>query len=212
MIHRRNAGDGFVTCSCGQAHWGLFGAAGLLLATEDQVLLQHRAKWSHHGGTWGIPGGALRPGETPLAGALREAWEEAGIPAAQVQARFGHILAHEGWSYTTVVASANEAVTPAPHDAESIEVRWVPQDEVEHLNLLPEFAASWPLLRQWLGRQLWWSRPEPVPDAMSTADLARYVGLDATPWAAEVGIWYPTPARGADSAKLRADRPGDVVI
>jgi hypothetical protein len=145
-------------------------------------------------------------------GALREAWEEAGIPAAQVQARLGHILAHEGWSYTTVVASASEAMTPAPRDAESIEVRWVPQDKVEHLNLLPEFAANWPLLRGWLGRQLWWSRPEPAPDAVSAADLARYVESETAPWTAEVGIWYPTPARGADSAQLRADHPDDVVI
>jgi ADP-ribose pyrophosphatase YjhB (NUDIX family) len=38
----------------------MFGAAGVLVwnRTTDSVLLQLRAEWSHHGGTWGIPGGA----------------------------------------------------------------------------------------------------------------------------------------------------------
>ncbi|MEK8228421.1 NUDIX domain-containing protein [Oerskovia sp. M15] len=58
---------------------GLAGAAGLLVARRDEdgrvahVLLQHRATWSDQGGTWGVPGGAIHPDETPEQGALREA-------------------------------------------------------------------------------------------------------------------------------------------
>ncbi|MDD9205221.1 hypothetical protein PU560_01925, partial [Georgenia sp. 10Sc9-8] len=58
---RRQSGDGWVQCGCGAEHWGLNGAAGLMLwrAAADQepsLVLQHRALWSHHGGTWGLPG------------------------------------------------------------------------------------------------------------------------------------------------------------
>ena len=58
-------GDGWVECTCGRRHWGLAGAAGLLVARRGQdgrvghVLLQHRAPWSDQGGTWGVPGGAI---------------------------------------------------------------------------------------------------------------------------------------------------------
>ena len=65
----------------GQRFWGRFGAAGLLVHDLRRgVLLQHRADWSHFGGTWGLPGGARHAGETAVQGALREAAEEAAVP------------------------------------------------------------------------------------------------------------------------------------
>src|SRR5690348_6784882 len=52
--------DGWTTCALGHRHWGRAGAAGLLLHRDGsagtEVLLQLRAVWSHHGGTWGTPG------------------------------------------------------------------------------------------------------------------------------------------------------------
>src|SRR3954465_11452407 len=57
-------GDGWRRCDRGHVHWGRYGAAGLLVvAPGPQVLLQHRAPWSHGGDTWGVPGGARRRGE-----------------------------------------------------------------------------------------------------------------------------------------------------
>ena len=71
--------DGWAFCALGHRHWGRAGAAGLLLhragADGCEVLLQHRARWSHHGGTWGTPGGALHHGERASEGALREVRE-----------------------------------------------------------------------------------------------------------------------------------------
>jgi hypothetical protein len=69
-------GDGWVQCDCGNKHWGLHGAAGLLLVRDSMVLLQHRAPWVHNGDTWGIPGGARDSHEDVIQGALREAVEE----------------------------------------------------------------------------------------------------------------------------------------
>ena len=51
-------GDGWIECRCGSRHWGIHGAAGLLLVRSGKILLQLRAPWVHNGGTWGIPGGA----------------------------------------------------------------------------------------------------------------------------------------------------------
>ena len=146
-------GDGWVTCTCGRRHWGLHGAAGLLLVRRHadgrvrDVVLQHRALWSDQGGTWGVPGGARAPDETAVEAALREAAEEAGIDPGPVRVLGTDVLDHGPWSYTTVLAEAAGALDPRPTDAESIEIRWVDADDVTALPLLPAFAAAWPHLR-----------------------------------------------------------------
>ena len=76
-------GDGWIQCTCGNKHWGLHGAAGLLLVRGGTILLQHRAPWVHNGDTWGIPGGARDSHESILDGAKREAREELGIDTTQ---------------------------------------------------------------------------------------------------------------------------------
>ena len=105
--------------------------------------------WSHHGGTWGIPGGAIAPDETPTEGALREAQEEAGIEPADVVVRSSYVLDHGTWAYTTVLAALRPGAPGMVREAddESLEVRWVPVDEVTALPLLPAFADAWPVLR-----------------------------------------------------------------
>lgn len=154
-----HAGDGWVDCSCGARHWGRFGAAGLLLAgtTDDgepAVVLQHRALWSHHGGTWGIPGGALAPGETPAAGAVREAVEEAGVPDGAVRVWASSALSHPEWAYTTVIGEMARPFTPTPTDAESLAVGWVAVADVASRALLPAFDDAWPGLVPLLGRRV----------------------------------------------------------
>jgi len=132
----------------GQRFWGRFGAAGLLVHDLRRgILLQHRADWSHFGGTWGLPGGARHAGESAVDGALREAAEEAAVPPDAVHVLFESVLDLGFWSYTTVVGQAVRPFEPHMADVESIELRWVPVDEVNALPLHPGFAASWPQLR-----------------------------------------------------------------
>ncbi len=143
-------GNGWTNCGLGHRHWGRHGAAGLLLVrTIDghrEVLLQHRAAWTSDGDTWGIPGGARDSHETPVQAALREAAEEAGIVADDVEVVGLWHDDHDGWEYVTVVAAAlTDMVLEA--NAESAELRWVPLDAVENLHLHPGFARSWPHVR-----------------------------------------------------------------
>jgi 8-oxo-dGTP diphosphatase len=140
-------GDGWTRCSLGHRHWGRFGAAGLLLCHGPSVLLQHRALWSHHGGTWGILGGARNSDESAVEAAAREAGEEAGVGAGSYAVLAEHVDDHGGWSYTTVVARAHEETTPTALTPETIEVRWVATDRFAELPLHPGFAASWPAVR-----------------------------------------------------------------
>jgi 8-oxo-dGTP pyrophosphatase MutT (NUDIX family) len=145
------SGNGWVTCAQGHQHWGLFGAAGVLVYVAEPdplVLLQHRAKWSHQGGTWALPGGAMDSEETPAEGALREADEEVMLDPKLVVPRGMYTDDHGGWAYHTVLAQAAEPVRVHSDDYESDGAAWLPASQVDGLGLHPGFAAAWPVLRQ----------------------------------------------------------------
>lgn len=152
---RHDDGDGFLRCACGHLHWGLYGAAGLLLRDPERgVLLQCRAEWTHHGQTWALPGGAVRGTETPSQAACREAEEEAAVPSAMVHVTAALTVDHGTWSYSTVLATARATPTVRATSAETAELRWVDPREVASYPLHPDFGAAWPMLADQLDREL----------------------------------------------------------
>jgi 8-oxo-dGTP diphosphatase len=146
--------DGWTHCDLGHRHWGLVGAAGLLVAHADaagvtRVLLQHRSAQVQHGLTWGIPGGALEHDESAERGAFREAREElSGVPD-DLTASDQVVDDHGGWSYTTVVAWTPHRFDPGTHGWETGDegYAWVTFDETDALLLHPGFGSSWPRVR-----------------------------------------------------------------
>jgi 8-oxo-dGTP pyrophosphatase MutT (NUDIX family) len=112
-----------------------------------RVLLQHRAAWSHHGDTWGIPGGARDSHESFEEAALREAAEESGLDQGLVTVRQSWHDDHGGWIYVTVQADVLVMPSLRPIGFESVAIRWVPLAEVDVLPLHPGFAATWPHVR-----------------------------------------------------------------
>lgn len=163
-------GDGWVYCAQGHRHWGRFGAAGLLLVGEQRAVLQHRAAWTHEGGSWALPGGARDSHEDPVATALREAHEEADIEPSAVTPLGWWRDDHGGWSYTTIVARARRPVSPRAANAESSEVRWWASAEIDRLPLHTGLAGAWPRLR------------EPPAPLRLVVDAANVVGSRPDGW------------------------------
>lgn len=144
----RDPGDAWVIAPTGERYWGRFGAAGLLAVDAERgILLQHRVGWSHHGGTWALPGGARHEHEDAGVAALREAREEAAVPPEAVRQRFWSVLDLGIWSYTTVIADVIVPFDPRIADAESVALEWVPVDAVADRPLHPAFASAWEHLR-----------------------------------------------------------------
>ncbi|AZA10629.1 hypothetical protein CGERO_01475 [Corynebacterium gerontici] len=149
--------------------WGKYGAAGLLLVYPENesfhVLMQHRASWTSQGDTWALPGGARDLGETPEQTAAREAYEETGVRSedyniVETRVTAGPFEADPqrpelagGWTYSTVLALAEEKLSLLPNE-ESYELRWVEAGDVEKLKLMPAFAQAWPELFTWIASRI----------------------------------------------------------
>lgn len=95
--------------SDGQRRWGRHGAAGVLFryaspGSPDRFYLAKRGVSTHQGGTWGIPGGALKDGENPEDAARREAFEEVGYGGPWRAESVFQDSPASNWSYWTYLA------------------------------------------------------------------------------------------------------------
>jgi 8-oxo-dGTP pyrophosphatase MutT (NUDIX family) len=114
------------------------GVAAVIRDDQDRVLLIRR----HDDGLWGLPAGAIDPGESPAAAAARETREETGL-----EVRATRILGAFGWprlrhqypngdivEYLVVVFRC-EVIGGAldPQDGEATELRWFTLDELAAL-------------------------------------------------------------------------------
>jgi 8-oxo-dGTP diphosphatase len=142
-------GDGWAQCDRGHQHWGVYGASGLLAVHHDatglpHILMQKRSLWSHHGGTWGLPGGARDSHEDSIVSALREAREEAALEGDGLRVQGVYLDDHGGWSFETVIAEASGLLEAIPANSESIELRWLSPAQLATKRLHPGFAETWP--------------------------------------------------------------------
>jgi len=146
--------DFWIECNLGHTHWGLYGAAGLMLRHVDSdgqehYLLTHRSKLVQHGDTYSLPGGAIDAGETPQAGALREAQEELGqLP--RITFTQTHVADHGRWAYHTIHGDVEEPFDVEFDEDEHWETNscgWFTPQEIDLLNLHPGFREYWMAFR-----------------------------------------------------------------
>ncbi|HEX5729704.1 NUDIX domain-containing protein [Microbacterium sp.] len=238
----RDPGDAWVVAPTGERYWGRFGAAGLLAIDADRgVLLQHRVSWSHHGDTWGLPGGARHEGESAAHGALREAAEEAGVPDSAIRPRLLSVLDLGYWSYTTLVGDVTRPFEPTISDPESRALAWIPPDELGEKPLHPGFESSWVHLEPLLDVRPavvvdaanvvgsvpdgWWhDRPGAARRLIARVARLAVDGLPATTLGLPEHTWFPEwvvvvegQARAAGDgangvAVVRAEASGDDAI
>jgi 8-oxo-dGTP pyrophosphatase MutT (NUDIX family) len=99
-------------------------AAVLIALTERErpgMLFLHRPSTMRaHAGQVAFPGGRIDPGELPVAAALREAWEELGIPPDQVRVVGATDLYRTGSGYeiTPIIGVIPADIEIIPNPAE----------------------------------------------------------------------------------------------
>jgi ADP-ribose pyrophosphatase YjhB (NUDIX family) len=119
------------------------GVAGIVRDADDRVLFIRRAD----NGKWGLPAGAIDPGETPAAAVAREVREETGLVVRP--ARIAGVFGGRGFrvryengdeaEYTVTVFDC-EVIggTLSPGDGEALELRYFTPDEA------PELQVAYP--------------------------------------------------------------------
>lgn len=127
------------------------------------LLTQRTAHLRDHAGQISFPGGGLDPGESAVAGALREAWEEIGLDPQRVDP-FGQMpqyLTGTGFSVSPVLAFVHTPVDLTPQADEVAEIFEVPLDFVlDPRNFRQEtrfYRGAWRSFKAvpWAGRYIW---------------------------------------------------------
>lgn len=124
MTMREKVGQMLLMCA---------GASGIVLNDKNEILLQFRS--DKH--IWGLPGGAIEPGEEPAEGVIREVYEETGVIVqperiVAVMAGGDHMVTYDNGDpvgFLTVVFMCR-AVSGEPHahDSETLDARYFPLD------------------------------------------------------------------------------------
>jgi 8-oxo-dGTP pyrophosphatase MutT (NUDIX family) len=218
-------GEGWTTCEQGHRHFGTEGGAGVLSYNRGpggdvRVLMQLRSVETHHGGTWGLPGGARHHrGEDPIEAGLREAGEENRLDPREVTVRGVHHDDHGGWAYDTVIGEMSHLADVWPASRESLDNAWVPLEEVPGLNLHPDLARAWPEVRAELDRILanpteptrTAGSPAPGPPAPAIpggfSPIADPRPRNFAEAAAIVHRWTPGTGDTGDTNRARPGRP-----
>jgi mutator protein MutT len=126
------------------------GAAAIIRDDEGRVLLQRRSD----NGLWGLPGGAIDPGEYPAQAVVREVWEETGLRVQPV--RLIAIMGGEGFRHRYPNGDQAEFVVSVfacrilggelgGLDGESLELRYFSEHDI------PELHAGYP--RELFGKE-----------------------------------------------------------
>ncbi len=124
-------------------------AAVLLLVYPEQnrwcvPLMRRQSHLTQHAGQVSLPGGALEPGETTAAAAVREAYEELGIVASDVEL-LGTLsplyVFNSNFLITPWLATAQRAIRFQPNPAEVAELIKLPLDVLQQCEASPPITV-----------------------------------------------------------------------
>lgn len=111
-------------------------SVGILIDSENRLLLNQRQPHQLYAHFWEFPGGKLNPQETPLEGLCRELHEELGISVSETMPIF--CVQHTYPEYTVRLhIFIVEAYEGYPHGKEGQSITWCALDEVQQYSLLP---------------------------------------------------------------------------
>lgn len=117
--------------------------ANLLFIVREGKILLIRKKRGFGAGKINGPGGKVDPGETPLAAALRETFEELGItPLGAEQRGELHFQFRDGYSLHCAVFLAHDFAGEPRETAEAVPL-WTPLDQIP-------YGEMWADDRHWL--------------------------------------------------------------
>ncbi len=107
-------------------------AVGILLDTENRVLVTRRPNEAMLGGLWEFPGGKIEAGESPEEACRRELREELCIDVA-VRAYLGTVTHTYSHFRVTLYAFLCEHLSGTPHTADGRPMQWIALSEIHTL-------------------------------------------------------------------------------
>ena len=144
------------------------------------ILTVRREHLRSHAGQIAFPGGRLDPGETPLAAALREAWEEVALDPAAVTpiAAADPYRTVTGYRVVPVVAAIPPGLDLYPHEAEVAEWFEAPLsfllDPANHRRMSASFEGRerhyWQI--DWKERRIWGATAAMIVNLARRLELA----------------------------------------
>lgn len=118
--------------------------AGLLITSDEEVLLLLRSSKSGHPNTWGLPGGNTKDGEAAITTALRESTEELGKPIpnytvkTQINTFRGKDLTKSFIVFVLEISSQDRVSFEPELNKEHVEFEWYTMTEISGIpNLHP---------------------------------------------------------------------------
>jgi 8-oxo-dGTP pyrophosphatase MutT (NUDIX family) len=121
----------------GVVHFANVAAGVLAVDDEDRVLLVGQHRYALDAYSWEIPEGGVPAGETAIEGARRELLEETGVAAADWRelARIHLSNSVSDEHAVLYLATGLTQGVASPDPTETLDVRWLPFDEVLAMTL-----------------------------------------------------------------------------
>jgi 8-oxo-dGTP pyrophosphatase MutT (NUDIX family) len=133
--------------------WRTRGVKVMLFNHREELLLVRNGYGRTH--LYVLPGGGIRPFESPAAAAAREVREEVGIRVERLAARSTHFSEAEGKRDTIHLFTAFSAEPPTADGIEVVEARFFPLDALPAetsaatLRRIVEFRGDRPVDARW---------------------------------------------------------------